>query len=124
MVIISAPRLSQSDEVTLEVNQTFRIRCDCDQPIRWMNSIESQDLDENERHHFPDPTYYTLPDGRYGSEMVLERVKFGSVGYYYCIKNITYDEELMISPKLLDKIVDDEEASRIYVFVRGINFIL
>lgn len=44
-----------------------------------------------------------------------------SVGYYYCIKKSVFapnafDEQ----PDLLDKLVEDDDASKVYIFVRGI----
>lgn len=52
--------------------------------------------------------------------MNLEGVTHESVGYYYCIKRSVFDQNTFDEqPDLLEKLVEDDDASRIYIFVRG-----
>ncbi|KAL5278980.1 KDR family protein [Megaselia abdita] len=109
------PILSRTEDVTLEKDQSFRIQCtSTDGPISWYNLPDAS-------HSFEENTY-TLDDGTFGNEMVLKEVTHASVGYYYCIKSKTFDSALIDEqPDLLNKLIEDEDASRIYIFVRDID---
>lgn len=55
--------------------------------------------------------------------MVLERVTHESVGYYYCIKKSFFDQNAFDEqPDLLAKLIEDDDAARVYIFVRGLLF--
>lgn len=110
---ISAPILSRTEDITLEKDQTFRIQCTSPEGVSWYNLPEAS-------HNFME-TLYKSPDGTFGNEMVLEGVTHESVGFYYCIKKSVFDPNAFDEqPDLLDKLVEDDDASKIYIFVRGI----
>lgn len=116
-VELGAPLLLPlQDEVTLEANTDFVLRCESSEAILWRYPIESVVLEDV---YIPDD-----PTRPFGLTLTLKSVSYRSVGYYFCIKESSDDitNLMKIDDSALTDLANNNLASSIYVFVNGTNF--
>lgn len=105
--------MSRNDDIILEKGQTYNINCTSDEDVSWFGPMDAT-------HHFTE-THHETQDGSFSTEMSLAKISHESVGYYYCykIQLVPNIEDLFDQPDLLDKLIENDDASRVYMFVRG-----
>ncbi|KAM7353304.1 PDGF- and VEGF-receptor related isoform 6-T7 [Cochliomyia hominivorax] len=112
-VALGAPLIIPlEEEVTLEENSQFTIRCEDREPIIWKYPSDLDGIVEE--------SSYVPQDAkrRFGSILTLTGVNYKNVGNYYCIKSsaVTKDLSLMEDSELTD-FANSNVASAIYIYV-------
>lgn len=101
------------EEVQLEENSEFTIRCEDTEPIAWKYPFDAITAEENS---------YLPQDQkrRFGSSLTLKDVNYMNVANYYCVKTsaLTKDLNVMEDSELTD-LANSNLASSIYVYVNG-----
>uniref|UniRef100_A0A1I8MMD5 Protein tyrosine kinase n=1 Tax=Musca domestica TaxID=7370 RepID=A0A1I8MMD5_MUSDO len=118
-VELGAPLLIPlQDEVILEANTDFVLRCESNEDIVWKHPFES---DVEESTYQPDD-----PSRPFGRILTLKMVSYSSVGSYYCIKesSVNVTHLLSIEDATLTDLANNNLASSIYVFVNDTTNLL
>ncbi|KAL7741115.1 hypothetical protein ACLKA6_018146 [Drosophila palustris] len=108
------------DSIKLDVNTDYTLRCEANEPIEWWHSHEGLRISE---------VFDNIedPERPYGIKLNLESVTVDNVGAYYCIKSSmmpSLPTEDSWSEEDLTNLVNNEEASTIYVYVNDQNNLL
>jgi len=98
------------DSLKLEVHTDYTLRCEASEPIVWWHSHDGLRISEV-FNNIEDP-------GRpHGIKLNLESVTVDNVGAYYCIKSSMMPIEDTWSEETLTELVNNDNASTIYVYV-------
>ncbi|XP_073825357.1 PDGF- and VEGF-receptor related isoform X17 [Musca autumnalis] len=99
------------DEITLEADTEFVLRCESNEDILWKNPLDSY---AEEGKYLPDD-----PSRPFGRTLTLKFISHTSVGNYYCIKvsSVNVTNLFSIEDATLTDLANNNLASSIYVFV-------
>ncbi|XP_037960858.1 vascular endothelial growth factor receptor kdr-like isoform X2 [Teleopsis dalmanni] len=101
------------EEVTVEVNSNYTIRCEANEPVFWKfdNALflkyEIKEFDTND------------PERPYGSMLYLTDITHDYVSSYVCIKNSSTklsDDVQQLDDKIIE-LINNNQASSIYLYV-------
>ncbi|XP_017858056.1 PREDICTED: platelet-derived growth factor receptor alpha isoform X8 [Drosophila arizonae] len=98
------------DSLKLEVDTTYTLQCEASEPIEWWSSHDG--LKQGEPFENTED-----PQRPFGNRLVLEEVTVDNVSAYYCIKSSSAPDQMNWSEEALVSLVNEDEASTIYVFV-------
>ncbi|KRG02703.1 uncharacterized protein Dmoj_GI14251, isoform B [Drosophila mojavensis] len=98
------------DSLKLEVGTTYTLQCEASEPIEWWSSHDG--LKQGEPFENTED-----PQRPFGNRLVLEEVTVDNVSAYYCIKSSSAPDQMNWSEEALVSLVNEDEASTIYVFV-------
>ncbi|XP_075152241.1 PDGF- and VEGF-receptor related isoform X3 [Haematobia irritans] len=118
-VALGAPLLIPlMDEIILEANTDFVLRCESSEPIVWKHPLDSI---VEEGFYVPDDKNRT-----FGITLTLKMVSYESVGNYYCIKESSVDAEKLasIDDSTLTDLANNNLATSIYVYVNDTENLL
>lgn len=98
------------DEIILDLNDNFTLRCEDSEPITWKYPVYDGVIEDTYTPEDPKRTY--------GITLVLNNVNYQFVGNYYCIKSSSVTREIMEDAELTN-LANANLASSIYIYVNG-----
>ncbi|XP_030556621.1 vascular endothelial growth factor receptor 1 isoform X6 [Drosophila novamexicana] len=98
------------DSLKLDAGTSYTLQCEASEPIDWWHGHYGHKLSE---------TFDNLGDPQrpYGIRLTLDEVSVENVGAYYCIKSSLGLDPNNWTEETLIELVNNNEASTIYVFV-------
>ncbi|XP_030080357.1 vascular endothelial growth factor receptor 1 isoform X4 [Drosophila hydei] len=98
------------DSLKLDVGTTYTLQCEASEPIEWWNTHDGFKQSE---------TFNNVEDPLrpFGIKLILDDVTVDNVSAYYCIKSSAAPDKANWSEEALVRLVNEDEASTIYVFV-------
>lgn len=114
-VALGAPLIIPlKEEVILQKDDEFTIRCEDKEPIDWKYPVDLDGLAE-EASYMPQDE-----KRRYGKSLTLTGVNYKNVGSYFCVKQSAITKDLMLmETSELTELANKNLASSIYIFVNG-----